>query len=127
MVDGVFTGAAAASVIDRLGEAPDLPGPVGLIRLVAVHAAARRQGVATLLVRSLGRLCLEAGASSLASFAWVRGGSGVCALSGVLTNLGFERRRRLDSFYAGAGDTLCPACQRAPCVCSADLYVRDRL
>jgi GNAT superfamily N-acetyltransferase len=113
-----------AALIDRLDEAPDLRGPIGLIRLVAVHEAARRQGIATLLVRSLSRLCQEAGASALASFAWVRGDSGVCALSGVLLGLGFERRARLDSFYAGEGDTRCPACQGTPCVCSADLYVR---
>ena len=124
VVDGVLTGAGAAALVDRLDEAPDLPGPVGLIRLVAVHETSRRKGVATRLVESLSQLCLNAGASSLASFAWVRGDSGICALAGVLTSLGFERLRRLDSFYAGEGDTPCPACHHAPCVCSADLYMR---
>jgi GNAT superfamily N-acetyltransferase len=126
-VEGVLCGAAAAALIDRLDEAPDLRGPVGLIRLVAVKEAARHKGVATRLVETLGGLCLAAGASSLASFAWVRGDSGVCALSGVLANLGFERLRRLDSFYADESDNPCPGCRRAPCVCSADLYVRSLL
>ena len=125
VIDGVVVGAAAAALIDRLDDVPDLRGPVGLIRLVAVHEAARRRGVATRLVESLSRFCLDAGTSSLASFAWVRGDSGVCALSGVLTSLGFERRRRLDSFYADEGDIPCPACHLAPCVCSADLYTRQ--
>jgi GNAT superfamily N-acetyltransferase len=124
-IDGVLIGAAAAALIDRLDEAPSLRGPVGLIRLVAVHETARRKGVATRLVESLSRFCLDAGASSLASFAWVRGDSGICPLSGALTSLGFERLRRLDSFYADESETPCPACHRAPCVCSADLYVRD--
>lgn len=125
VVDGVLTGAGAAAVFGRLDEAPDLRGPVGLVRLVAVHERARRKGVATRLVESLSQLCLNAGASSLASFAWVRGDSGICALAGVLTSLGFQRLRRLDSFYAGEGDTPCPACQRAPCECPADLYIRE--
>jgi GNAT superfamily N-acetyltransferase len=126
-VDGALIGAAVATLIDRLDEAPDLGGPIGLVRLVAVNETARRQGAATMLVGSLSQICLDAGASALASFAWVHGDSGVCALSGVLANLGFERLRRLEAFYAGEGDTPCPACRRAPCVCSADLYVGERV
>ncbi len=126
-VDGVLIRAAVATLTDRLDEAPDLRGPIGLVRLVAVREAARRQGAATLLVDSLSRMCLDAGASALASFAWVRGDSGVCALSGVPANLGFERLLRLESFYADEGVTPCPACRCAPCVCSADLYVRECL
>ena len=124
--DGVLIGAAVATLIDRLDGAADLRGPIGLVRLVAVQETARRQGTATLLVGSLSQICLDAGASALASFAWVRGDSGVCALSGVLANLGFERLRRLEAFYAGEGDTPCPACRCAPCACSADLYARKR-
>jgi ribosomal protein S18 acetylase RimI-like enzyme len=92
--------------------------------LVAVVPAARRKGVATQLVRSLTRECVDAGASALAAFAWVRGDSGICPLSGVLAGLGFERQRRLESFYADEGDAPCPACACRPCVCAADLYTR---
>ncbi len=127
IVDGSLAGAASAVLTDRLDEAPDLQKPVGLIRLVAVAETARRQGIATSLVRFLAQDCSDAGASALAAFAWVRGDSGICALSGVLTSLGFERQRRLESFYAGEGDAPCPACRCSPCVCAADLYTRAAL
>jgi GNAT superfamily N-acetyltransferase len=124
-IDGAVAGAGSATLIERLDEAPDLRGPVGLIRTVAVGEMARRRGVGTLLVDALVAYCLDAGATSLVGFAWVRGDSGVCPLGGVLAGLGFEKRRRLESFYAADEDARCPVCGRVPCICAADLYVRS--
>ncbi len=63
-IDGALIGAAVAALIDRLDEAPDLRGPVGLVRLVAVRETARRQGTAPLLVESLSHICLDATVTS---------------------------------------------------------------
>jgi GNAT superfamily N-acetyltransferase len=125
VVGGALTGAAVAALTDRLDEAQDLPSPVGLVRLVAVCETVRRRGVGTRLVSAVSQDCLDAGASALASFAWVRGDSGICPLCGVLNSLGFEWRRRIYSFYAREGNALCPACSHEPCVCAADLYVKE--
>jgi len=120
---GEIIGAASGTIVDSLEQAPDLPGPVGLIRLAAVRADSRRMGVAFQLARAVGGDCLRRGASSLAALAWVYGGSGACPLAGVLERLGFSRRERLRDFYAGVGIGACPQCGCDSCSCSADVYV----
>ncbi len=120
-------GVASARLSDGVEVAPDLPAPVGEIRIVAVAPEARGRGIATRLVETLADYCEEQGASSLVAHAWVYGGSGAVPLAGVLARLGFTRRVRLEHFYAGirtsdAGP--CPQCGSDPCVCAADLYVK---
>jgi len=117
-------GAASAIVAHALDQTPDMPGPVGVISLMAVRPEARRMGIGTRLAEAVSEGCGRLGVSSLAAFAWVHGDSGECPLAGVLERLGFSRQARLDDFYAGMGVGSCPQCRCEPCVCWADLYTR---
>jgi GNAT superfamily N-acetyltransferase len=125
VLDGGLVGVASATVIPWLRFAPELPGPVGLVRIVAVSPEARGAGIATRLTGAIDEECLRLGAASLAAFAWVHAGTKRGALAGVLERLGYRFKERLDGFYAtGSGTEDCPACEQNPCVCMADLYVR---
>ena len=50
--DGIVIGFASAVLVDSIREAPALDAPIGLVRIVAVDARARRRGVATLLTQA---------------------------------------------------------------------------
>ncbi len=122
--DGAVIGFASAVLVDSVRETPALDTPIGLVRIVAVDARARRRGVATLLTNQVCDRCRDAGARDMAAYAWVHGPAGDAPLAGVLRRLGFCFERRLIDFYAAPNTAPCPACSQTPCVCPADLYVR---
>ena len=121
--DGAVIGFASAVLVDSIREAPALDAPIGLVRIVAVDARARRRGVATLITKQVCDRCREAGARDMAAYAWVHGPAGEAPLAGVLERLGFSFERRLIDFYAAPGTGPCPACSQQPCACPAELYV----
>jgi len=100
-------------------------GTAGHIRLVAVDPAWRRRGVATALVRELLTRCEALGASSHLTYAWVHGPDGTAPMAGLLVGAGFSLSRRIEGFYSGIIGASCPACGQSPCVCPADLYLRE--
>lgn len=117
--DGSVVAVGAAS----LDEAePNASGPVGHIRLVAVDALQRGQGIATALVRELMTWCHLGGATSYVAYAWVHGRGGTAPLAGALRRTGFYLNGRIERFYAGAGPDSCPACSSVPCECPAEVY-----
>lgn len=122
---GAIVGVASAALVDALPGAPEYSAPIGLIRIVAVDSAFRGRGIATSLVREVDEGCEANGASIVAAYAWVHASTGRAPLAGVLARAGFVRARRLEGFYASAAADECRGCGRAPCVCPADLYVRD--
>lgn len=126
-LDERLVGVASACLDARSPDVIELPGPVGIVRLVAVDPAARRRGVATRLVTEVCRECEHLGATSLLAFAWVYAPVGIAPLGGVLERLGFSRARRIEEFYATATAAECPACGVSPCVCPADIYTKTVL
>jgi GNAT superfamily N-acetyltransferase len=124
-LDGTLAGVASAVLLDEpLAAAPDLPGPVGLLRIVAVSEEARGRGIATRLAEEACEGLEWLGAREVAAFAWVYERTGAAPLAGVLERLGFSAVRRLEGFYAGGAPTPCLGCGQTHCVCPADLYVR---
>jgi len=117
--DGAPIGVGTAG-LDRTDD-----GMVGHIRLVAVDPAWRRCGVATALVRKLVDRCEALGAMSHLTYAWVHGADGTAPMAGVLVEAGFSLSRRIEGFYSGIVAASCPACGHSPCVCPADLYLRE--
>ncbi len=117
--DGGPIGAGTAS-LDRTDD-----GMVGHVRLVAVDPAWRRRGVATALVRELVGRCEALGVTSHLTYAWVHGVDGVAPLARVLVEAGFSLSHRIEGFYSGIVGASCPACGQSPCVCPADLYLRE--
>jgi GNAT superfamily N-acetyltransferase len=117
--DGARIGVGAAC-LDRTDD-----HVVGHIRLVAVDPAWRRRGVATSLVRGLVTRCEELGATEHLTYAWVHGAKGIAPMAGVLVGTGFVLSRRIEGFYSGIIGGPCPACGESPCVCPADLYLRE--
>jgi len=117
--DGALIGAGTAG-LDRTDD-----GMVGHIRLVAVDPTWRRRGVATALVRELVGRCEALGVTSHLTYAWVHGADGTAPMAGVLAESGFSLSQRIEGFYSGVVDASCPACGQAPCVCPADLYLRE--
>jgi len=120
---GALVGVASASI--ESDSAQSIGDSVGHVRLVAVHPAARRHGVATRLVREVSAVCEARGALSLLAYAWVHGPGGAAPLSGALEINGYQFDRRVEGFYGGAVADPCPACAKAPCVCPADVYLRE--
>jgi len=117
--DGAPIGVGTAG-LDRTGD-----GTVGHIRLVAVDPAWRRRGVATTLVRQLVGRCEALGVTSHLTYAWVHGADGTAPMAGVLAESGFSLSHRAEGFYSGVVGASCPACGQSPCVCPADLYLRE--
>jgi GNAT superfamily N-acetyltransferase len=108
--------------LDRTDE-----GLVGHIRLVAVDPAWRRRGVATGLIQELVDRCEALGATSHVTYAWVHGPGGTAPLARVLIAAGFSLSHRIESLYSHIVGASCPACGHSPCVCPADLYVREAI
>ena len=100
-------------------------GTAGHIRLIAVDPSWRRRGVATALVHELIDRCEALGATSHLTYAWVHGPDGKAPMAGVLTRTGFRLSRRIEGFYSGIASAPCPACGQSPCLCPADLYLRE--
>jgi ribosomal protein S18 acetylase RimI-like enzyme len=98
---------------------------VGHVRLVAVDPAWRRCGVATALVRELVARCEALGVVSHLTYAWVHVAGGTAPMAGVLVEAGFSLSHRIEGFYSGVVGAFCPACGQSPCVCPADLYLRE--
>jgi GNAT superfamily N-acetyltransferase len=117
--DGAPIGVGSAG-LDRTHD-----GMVGHIRLVAVDPAWRRRGVATALVRELVDRCEAHGVTSHLTYAWVHGADGTAPMAGVLGEVGFSLSDRIEGFYSGVVGASCPACGQSPCVCPADLYLRE--
>ncbi len=117
--DGTPIGVGTAG-LDRTDD-----GPVGHIRIVAVDPAWRRRGVATALVRELVGRCEGLGATSHLTYAWVHGPDGAAPLARVLVAAGFSLSHRVEGFYSDTMSASCPACSQSPCVCPADLYLRE--
>ena len=123
-VDDRIVGIASASIVDAMRDAPQVCGPIGLVRLVAVDPHFRGRGIATRLVGEVCAECERKGAKSLAAFAWVHARTDTAPLAGILKQLGFTNERRIEGFYASLPAVDCPGCGTSPCVCAADLYVR---
>ena len=117
--DGAPIGVGTAG-LDRTDDST-----VGHIRLVAVDPAWRRRGVATALVRELVGRCEALGVTSHDTYAWVHGADGTAPMADVLVEAGFSLSRRIEGFYSGIVAASCPACGQSPCVCPADLYLRE--
>ena len=117
--DGAPIGVGTAG-LDRTDD-----GMVGHVRLVAVDPAWRHRGVATVLVRELVGRCESLGVVSHLTYAWVHGVDGAAPLARVLVEAGFSLSQRIEGFYSGIVGASCPACGQSPCVCPADLYLRE--
>ena len=118
---GVGVGSVGAVPSGDLG----LSSPVGVVRLICVEPSARGRGVATRLVEAICSECAQLGAAGFLAYAWVQSPTLQVPLGGVLRRRGFRCLRRVADFYAAASTVPCPACGRVPCVCSADIYIRQ--